>query len=152
MRLAGGRGMVEIASTQYASPDWHLVLVCMHEAGHAAVASALGCNASVEIEHTPAGIGGRCFFSGPTRRRAERPIALAGNIAEHLAEYGFWSQAKDLRDAVSPCYLSTPDRILAGNFTHTDVDSACDLVRKAWPKVFEVAHAVLAQQVARWEH
>jgi hypothetical protein len=152
MRLASGRGMVEVAATQYASPDWRLVQVCVHEAGHAAVASALGCDASVEIAHTPAGMAGWCHFSGRTRQRAERTIALAGSIAEHLAEYGFWSAAKDVRSAVSPCYLSTSDRILAGDFSPADVDATCELVRKTWPQVFEIAHQVLAQQVSRWEH
>lgn len=152
MSLAGGRGMVELATTTYASPDWSLVLVCMHEAGHAAAASALGCDASIEIEYLPTGVGGWCHFTGPARRSAERPIALAGRVAEHLAEYGLWASAKDIRRSLSPAYLSTSDRILAGNFTAADVDSTSDLVRKVWPRVFEIAHQVLAQQVARWEH
>jgi hypothetical protein len=152
MRLAGGRGMVDMAATQYATPDWALVLVCVHEAGHAAVASALGCRSSIEIERRGRGFSGLCFFQGASRRSAERPIALAGKIAEHLGEYGFWSKANDLLRAVDPSYLSDSDRILAGSFTSADVEAVTSLVRKQWPAVIAVANRVLAQQVARWEH
>jgi hypothetical protein len=136
--------MVEVAATHYQSASWRLVGVCVHEAAHAVVASDLGCDAQIRVERTPVGLAGWCNFTGPHRYRADRAVALAGEIGEHLAVYGRWAPDRELHARLSrTAFMSDSDRILAGRFTVADIDACSGRVRAAWPRVVSVTGEVL---------
>jgi hypothetical protein len=137
---AQGRGLAELANEFYGTPDYLLIRVAFHEAGHAAIARSFGEAYRIELFSPGFGVCHHWRVDGRSPSEdAKRSVALAGSLAEHLAHYGHAVTDADLQFAVHPDALSDSDRINAGTFTPEQVRECVDLVRQEWPEIVMIA-------------
>lgn len=140
---ASGPGFSRLASRHYGTPDYQLVRMAWHEAGHAVMARLHG--QAAEIHMTARG-GCLCWHADQTLE-ATRLIAIAGGVSEAMAEH-------DVSDAWLETHcrdrMSDQDLRLAGAFTLADVKSAAKLVRANWSEFARVAQFVQTECAKHW--
>ena len=135
----GGRGMAAM-SWCHGSADWKLARTCFHEAGHAAVARALGLQpATIEIDDSE---HGRCLVTRGSNVDHLRVAALAGHCSQLIAEKGSAAviAAEVFRDlALDPRALSEGDAKFSHRFTAADVGAALQILTGRWRIVSALA-------------
>ena len=135
-----GKGMNALASACWGTNDWLLARACIHEAGHAAIARAVGAQ-GVDIEIDRESIGsGFCKYrkSKSLTRRQLQMIGLAGTVADQLAEFGAVATGKFIHRVVSLGSLSEPDASHVGAVNEADITLCLSIVRSRW-------HAIAAE-------
>jgi hypothetical protein len=133
------------------TPAADLARTCIHEHGHLVVAQSLGAAGFVRLMRiaaaTPgeaAGYAGSFQLYGDLDEREWRVVALAGTLAEWIAE-GVDSDAillDRLRDR--PDALPATDARLASGYDEEDVRDCAALLRRRWSDLADDARARLA--------
>jgi hypothetical protein len=119
----------------HASEFDELVRVCLHEYAHLAVARELGACGYVTIRRVD-GAGSRfagCFqMFGELADSEWRVVALAGAVAECMADGCVDDAAIAERVRGASCLLSGVDAALADGHTADDLALCAAIVRRAW--------------------
>lgn len=122
-----------------------LAQVCLHEYAHLVVARALGACGFVRIARATVADGsvqaaGAFHLHGDLDDREWRIVALAGTLAEWLAEAGALHADDACRRLAAGGVLSPSDAALAAGHDDDDVRRCLALLGEHWPQVVREAH------------
>ena len=127
-----GHGMRTLERQCRGSADWNVVIICAHEAGHAAIARLFGLTAEIEVDSAEYGT---CNVQRSKSPKVRQLVGLAGFCAGLIAEKGAAAVTATEACREMTGSLSPPDLLWTQDFTEPNVAHALSLVRLRWPVV-----------------